>query len=64
LVGSAISEFNGGLEWSDYLKQGYSQFVDGMARVSGSYGGGINGAVLGAGAGLVGVLSKDKKEDE
>jgi hypothetical protein len=62
LVGSAISEFNGGLEWSDYLKQGYSQFVDGMARVTGSYGWGINGSVLGTGAGLVGVLSKKKGE--
>ncbi len=61
LIGSAVSEFNGGLEQSDYLKHGYSQFVDGMARVTGSYGGGINGSVLGAGAGLVGVLSKEKK---
>jgi hypothetical protein len=51
------------LEWSDYLKQGYSWFVEEMVRVTGSYGGGINGSVLGAGAGFVGVLSK-KEEDK
>jgi hypothetical protein len=55
-------DFNeGDLECSDYLKQDYSQFVDGMAKVTGSYDGGVNGSVLGAGAGWVGVLSKEKK---
>lgn len=63
LAGNAIYNFNGGLDWSNSLKEGYLKFVDLMSNLTGSDSGGVNGSVVGLAGGLLSVLNENKKHE-